>query len=486
MHMSVSRTAIILAAVVACIAPLAGGQRIALAAGDEALSTLAQQQSVAVTIYNSDLALVKDERRLTLPRGQSQLAFRDVSAQINPATALLRSVSARGALSVLEQNFDYDLLTPEKLLEKYVGKYVTVIHSNPYTGRETRETALVLSANDGVVLQYADRIETGVDGRLAFSSLPANLRDRPTLVIDLDNSYAQPQNVELSYLTGGLSWRADYVGELSADDSRLDFNGLITLDNQSGTTYRNAKLQLVAVDVNRVQTVSDAVKVLGEAAATAQPPVRNEQLLEYHLYTVERPTTIADKQSKQIALLSASNIPVTKTLELRGDPYYYTGSYGDLGQRLKFGVYIQFANENGGLGIPLPKGTVRVYKKDSHGNAQFVGEDEIDHTPRHEQVRLHLGDAFDVTANKKQTNYRYYRDGAWYVYETSFAFELHNAKDQAQPVEVIEQMPGINWQIIAENFRHVKTSADTSTWTITLASNSRTTLIYTVQCRMPV
>jgi hypothetical protein len=455
---------------------------IAPALGDqERLSTLSDQQSVAVTIYNQNLALVRDERRVTFRTGLNSVAFRDVSGQINAATALLRSVSSPGALSVLEQNFNYDLLTPQKLLDKYVGKYVTVIHTNAASGRETREQARVLSTNDGLVLQYANRIETGLDGRLSFPSLPSNLRDRPTLVIDLNSTNAAPQDVELSYLTGGLSWKADYVGALSADDTRLDLNGLITLSNDSGTTYSNAKMQLVAGDVNQVQEAFSQAKTLGRAVTADQAQVRQEQLLEYHLYTLGRPTTIADKQTKQVALLSAASIPVTKTLELRGAPYYYTGQYGDLGQRLKFGVYIQFQNEGGGLGIPLPKGTVRIYKKDSAGNAQFVGEDSIDHTPRHEQVRLHLGESFDVTANKKQTSYRLYRQGAEYIYESSYEIEMHNAKNQAQAVKVVEQLPGINWEIISENYQHVKAAADTAIWNIKLGANSKQTLHYTVR-----
>ncbi len=452
------------------------------ALGDqERLSTLSDQQAVAVTIYNQSLALVRDERRVTFRMGQNSVAFRDVSAQINAATALLRSVSSPGALSVIEQNFNYDLLTPQKLLDKYVGKYVTVIHTNAATGKETREEARVLSTNDGLVLQYANRIETGLDGRLSFPSLPSNLRDRPTLVIDLNSTSSAPQNVELSYLTGGLSWKADYVGALSADDSHLDLNGLITLSNESGTTYSNAKMQLVAGDVNQVQDAFSQAKALGRAVPTDQAQVRQEQLLEYHLYTLGRPTTIADKQTKQVALLSATSIPVTKTLELRGSPYYYTGQYGDLGQRLKFGVYIQFQNEGGGLGIPLPKGTVRIYKKDSAGNAQFVGEDAIDHTPRHEQIRLHLGESFDVTANKKQTSYRLYRQGGEYIYESSYEIDMHNAKDQAQAVKIVEQLPGINWEIISENSQHVKAAADTAIWNIKLGANSRQTLRYTVR-----
>jgi hypothetical protein len=447
----------------------------------ERLSSLSDQEAVAVTIYNENLALVRDERRVSFRTGLNSVAFRDVSAQINAATALLRSVSLPGAVSVIEQNFNYDLLTPQKLMDKYVGRYVTVIHTNAASGKETRERARILSTNDGLVLQYADRIETGLDGRLSFPSLPENLRDRPTLVIDLNSTSAAPQNVELSYLTGGLSWKADYVGALSVDDSHLDLNGLITLTNESGTTYSNAKMQLVAGDVNRVHEAFDQAKTLGRVVVAPQYQVSQEQLLEYHLYTLGRPTTIADKQTKQVALLSATSVPVTKTLELRGSPYYYTGQYGDLGQRLKFGVYIQFQNEGGGLGIPLPKGTVRIYKKDSAGNAQFVGEDSIDHTPRHEQVRLHLGEAFDVTANKKQTSYRLYKQGSAYIYESSYEIEMHNAKDQAQGVKVVEELPGINWEIISENYQHVKAAADTAIWNIKLGANSKQTLRYTVR-----
>ncbi len=468
-------------AIAAFALALSLGNAPALGGDPERLSTLSDQQAVAVTIYNQDLALVRDERRITLSQGYNQLAFRDVSGQINSATALLRSTSFPGALSVVEQNFDYDLLTPEKLLEKYVGRNVTVIHTNPATGKETREEARVLSTNDGVVLQYANRIETGIDGRLAFPSLPGNLRDRPTLVIDLNSATGSPQNVELSYLTGGLTWRADYVGALNADDSRLDLNGLITLGNNSGASYTNAKLQLVAGDVNTVAQAFESAKALGRVPVTAATNIAQESLLEYHLYTLGRPTTIADKQTKQVALLAATSIPVIKTLELRGSPEYYTNQYGDLGQRLKFGVYVQFQNEGGGLGIPLPKGTVRIYKKDSQGNAQFVGEDNIDHTPRHEQVRLHLGDAFDVTANRKQTDYHLYRQGGAYIYETSFEIEMHNAKDTAQQVKVVEQLPGINWEIAQENFAHVKAAADTAIWTIKLPANGKQTLRYTVR-----
>ncbi|MCE9633496.1 MAG: DUF4139 domain-containing protein, partial [Methylophilales bacterium] len=293
----------------------------ALMAAEEVRSTLQDQQSVAVTIYNENLALVKDQRKINLNSGQNQLAFRDVSALIRPETALLRSISAAGGISLIEQNFDFDLLTPQKLLEKYVGKKVNVIRTNTATGVETTEEAQVLSANNGVVLKIGDRIETGIPGRIVYPDVPANLRDRPTLVMSLNNSASKQQDVELSYLTGGLGWKADYVAELNASDSKLDLSGWVTLTNTSGATYQNAKLQLVAGDVNRVREEMQPVRAMAKmdmVMAAEAPRMAEESLLEYHLYTLDRPTTIAENQTKQVALLSASNVPVRKELVLHG------------------------------------------------------------------------------------------------------------------------------------------------------------------------
>ncbi|MDB5093730.1 MAG: hypothetical protein JWO85_1831, partial [Candidatus Eremiobacteraeota bacterium] len=219
----------------------------------EQVSTLADQRGVGITIYNDDLALVRDRRRVAIPAGESQLALRDVSARIQPETALLQSIGAPDRIGVLEQNFNYDLLSPQKLLEKYVGRDVEVVRTNAVTGAQTRERARVLATNGGIVLRYADRIETSVDGRLAFPELPADLRDRPTLVTTVTNRAAGTQDVELTYLSGGLSWKADYTALLNPADDRLDLRGLITLQNQSGTSYRNAMVQLVAGDVNVVR-----------------------------------------------------------------------------------------------------------------------------------------------------------------------------------------------------------------------------------------
>ena len=463
---------------------IAGATSFAHAQTEEQRSTLADQQEVAVTIYNENLALVKDQRKVQLKRGASNLAFRDVSARMRPETALLRSTNAPGSISVQEQNFDFDLLTPQKLLEKYVGRSVSIIRTNTATGQETTEQAQVLSSNEGVVLKIGNRIETGIPGRIVYNDVPANLRDRPTLVMALDNTGTQQQDLELSYLTGGLAWKADYVVELNPTEDRLDISGWVTLTNTSGATYRNAKLQLVAGDVNQVAPPAMARGGIMAMAPAPMAKARNdmveESLFEYHLYTLTRPTTIAENQTKQVSLLSASGVPVRKELLLKGSDYYYQSSAGDLGQKLKVGVFVEFDNKEASqLGMPLPKGIVRVYKKDKAGNAQFIGEDKVDHTPKNETVRLKLGDAFDVTADKKQTDFKKVGgNGKYnYIFESAYEVVLKNAKKEPVVVTVQEPMPG-DWQVLSESHPHTKGSSNTAVWKVSVPAEGNTKLVY--------
>lgn len=455
---------------------------------DELRSTLQDQLSVAVTIYNENLALIKDLRKIQIRGGQSWLAFRDVSARMRPETALLRSLTHHGRLSVTEQNFDFDLLTPQKMLEKYVGKTVEIIRTNPVTGIESSEQGEVLSANNGVVLKIGDRIETGLPGRIVYSDVPANLRDRPTLVMSLNNDGAVQQEVELSYLTGGLGWKADYVAELNAADDKLDLSGWVTLTNTSGTTYRNARLQLVAGDVNQARNELHQPAGMGRelnAMAMATPRMAEEALLEYHLYTLDRPATLAENQTKQVSLLSAAGVPTRKELLLHGADYYYQSSFGDLGQKMKVGVFVEFDNKKSAhLGLPLPKGVIRVYKKDGAGNAQFVGEDSIDHTPENEKVRLKLGDAFDVTAGRKQTDFRKLPNPARNstLVESAYEVLLKNAKKEAVIVTVQEPIPA-DWKMLEESHPHVKAASNTAVWKINVPAEGSATLNYRVQVR---
>jgi hypothetical protein len=442
-------------------------------------SSAADREAVAVTVYNDDLALVKERRKVDLPAGLARLSLREVAAQMRPETALLRAVSGQ-AFVLIEQNFDFDLLTPQKLLEKYVGRQVTVIRSHPTSDAEKRETATVLAAGQGTVLRFADRIETGVPGRLAFDSVPANLRDRPTLSVLLDAAGGK-QSVELSYLTSGLAWKADYVANLSADGKALDLNGWVTLTNRSGAGFDNTTLQLVAGTVNRVRQADMRVMAMAAPAAARAKVAEatQEALMDYHLYSFERPTSIADNQTKQLALLSASAVPVRREYLLAGNEYYYRDRYGQIGQKIKPAVFLEFENKGGQLGKPLPAGIVRVYAKDSKGAAQFVGEDRIEHTAKNEKLKLRLGEAFDITTERKQTNYKRIADN---VTESSWRIELRNAKDEAVTVRVQEPLPG-DWEMIQESQKHAKDSARVASWNVVVPPGDKAVLDYTVRVK---
>ena len=477
------------------------------ATAEERRSTAADQTALAVTIYNGDLALVKDARRVKLGAGENLLAWREVSARMQPETALLRSLDGR-RLTLLEQNFDFDLLTPAKLLEKSVGETVRVIRAQPVTGVEYSEPATVLAANNGVVLKYADRVEAGlpggngggVTGRIAFSSVPADLRDHPTLSLlfrtDAPAAGASgyqggiqagtEHGLELSYLTGGLTWKADYVAELSAKEDSIDLNGWVTLTNTSGASYLNARLQLVAGEVNRAAPDRRPVPVMMKAMAMAEagPQMQEESLFEYHLYTLDRNTTLGDKQTKQVALLSAQKVAVEKEFRLSGGDWYYQGQYGELGKKMKPGVFMEFANKGDNLGVPLPKGVVRVYKKDAAGRAQFIGEDRIDHTAKGEMVKLKLGEAFDITADKKQTDFQKLAafGGRGALIETAYQMEIRNAKREKVVVTVIENVPG-EWQMLQESHPHKKESANSAVWQVPVPAEGKATLTWRVRVK---
>lgn len=462
----------------------------AVPAMPEQRSTLEDQAAIAVTIYNDDLALIRDSRRVELPAGRTALAFRDVSAQIRPETALLRATEG-SAPQVIEQNFDFDLLTPAALLEKYVGREVGLVSTHPTTGEETEEPATVLAASHGVVLRVGDRIETfqagQAPGRIVYRDIPSTLRDRPTLVLALESPEAGPRLLELSYLSGGLGWKADYVGELSTDQQRLDLAGWVTLTNRSGTTYQNAQLQLVAGEVNQVEEAMQApmYEAMAMRSASPAPNMREESLFEYHLYSLAHPTTIADNQTKQVALLDAPGVTVGKELLIQGDQRAFREPRGELAQELAVNVYLIATNdEASNLGLPLPAGIVRIYQRDSQGNAQFIGEDRIDHTPRNEAIRLKLGQSFDVTAERKQTEFKKLSgSGPWqYQFESAFEILVKNAKSEPEMVVIQERIPG-DWTMLEETAPHEKGNANTAVWRLQVPAESEARLSYRVRVR---
>ncbi len=454
-----------------------------LLASAEIVSRVGDQQGIALTIYNTNLALVRDQRRVTLPSGRQTLAFREVSEKIRPETALLVAPD----LQLLEQNFEYDLLTPQALVHKYVGRQVFLVKTHPTTGEEQRLKARVLSVAKGVVLQVGDHIESTLPGRLIFPDVPADLRDRPTLTMLVQSTKGGARPVELVYLTGGLSWQADYVAELAADETSLNLRGWVTLTNESGTSYGNARIQLIAGDVNQVSRERDqamAVRAMkAPMGARLDREMKEEGLFEYHLYTLKRPTTLANRQRKQVALLGGTPVVCKKEFVLQGQSYYFRSRIGEPVKRLKVGVYVRFKNDRtSNLGLPLPAGIIRVYKQDSRGMLQFVGEDRIDHTPENETIRLKLGEAFDVTATKKQTFFKKIAgfSGYNYTYESGYEIVLKNAKEQPVVVRVLEPIPG-DWAIRSESAAHQRENANLASWRLKVAAKGETTLRYRVR-----
>jgi len=442
-------------------------------------SSLDDQEEVSVTVYNSNLGLVKDTRQIHLPSGLTNLKFTGVAAQIMPQTVHIQSMTDPGGLEVLEQNYQYDLLTPEKLIEKFVGQEIKVLKD----GIEVPVT--ILSANNGLVYRMGNRIFTdrgGYPGQLIFPSIPENLIPKPTLVWRLDNRNERPQKLEATYLTQGINWKSDYVMVLDKEDHRADLTGWVTLDNKSGTGYRDAKLKLVAGDVNRVIDqvgYMAAGRALEDVAAkAAAPPFSEQAFFEYHLYTLQRPTTIKDNETKQVTLLASNQIPVTKRFLYYGAQNYYRTPYGVPVSNQKVGVYVELANKaENHLGMPLPKGTVRVYKSDGDGSLQFVGEDRIDHTPKDETIKIKMGEAFDIVAERKQTEWRKLGDD---LYEVAFEVSLRNHKDSPVTVSVIEPIPG-DWEILKTTHEYRKIEAHTVQFDIPVKKNGEAKLQYRVR-----
>ncbi|MGH7003765.1 MAG: DUF4139 domain-containing protein, partial [Alphaproteobacteria bacterium] len=337
-----------------------------------------------------------------------------------------------------------------------------------------------LSTAQGVVLKIGNEIHTSAPGRIVFDNVPPNLRDRPTLTVDLESDRAGTVPVELTYLTAGLSWRADYVAQLNDKENRLDLNGWVTLVNKSGTTYRDAKLQLIAGDPNRVRAGMDKAREESPRAAAPRQAMRTEAVFDYHLYELERPTTIAENQQKQVALLTANEVTVLKEYRLSGAGHYYRSRYAVPGT-VKADIFFHFSNEkSANLGLPLPRGVIRVYKRDSSGKAVFVGEDEINHTAEGERVRLRVGQAFDVSGIRTQTDFR--SETSYAIYETAFKVELNNARNEPVVVTIAETIPA-DWQMLQESHRHAKVTSNLVEWKIPVPAKGKTEMSYRVRIK---
>ena len=453
--------------------------------GQDLTTTLDDQSELSLTVYNSDIALVRDVRNLQLARGSGSLRFMDIAATVNPATVHFRSLTEPSEVSVLEQNYEYDLLDPDKLLRKYVGREVTLMRTRQEGGttRQEEVKALLLSYNNGPVWKIGNEIVTGLNAdHIRFPELPDSLYSRPTLIWTVQNDGAARHRVEASYLASRLAWNADYVLTVARDDKAADLNGWVTLTNNSGTGFKNARLQLVAGDLNRVRQhlgkMAD-MAMNAPAAARAEERMAQESFSDYHLYTVGRKTTINNSQTKQVSMLEGTDVPVIKQYVVEGQQFYYRNQMHP-GSPIKDSVqvYYQFKNEEkAGLGMPMPAGVLRVYQQDSKGGVQFVGEDRIVHTPKDETLNVKIGNAFDVVCERNQVDYEKI---ATNVYELEYEITLRNHKTTAVSVEVNEPVGG-TWRMISSSHPSTKSSAWAAQFKVPVAADGTTVLKYRVR-----
>ncbi|WP_440956368.1 DUF4139 domain-containing protein [Methanosarcina sp. Mfa9] len=421
-----------------------------------------------VTVYNQNLALVKEQRKLELKTGVNQVEYTDVAALIDPTSVMFEDTKSKDTV-VLEQNYEYDLVSSYKLLDKFLDREITVTDEDgkSYTGT-------LLSHDGGVVLKLEDEKVVTISevSKVEFPD-SAGLLTKPTLVWQVYSPVGGTRDVLTSYLTEGMSWRADYIVKANADDTKADIQGWVSVDNNAGTTFEDAKLKLVAGEVHQVfvpqsRVMYDEIVEEDVAYAVDKGGFAEESLFEYHLYTLERPATLKDKQVKQLSLLSADSVPVAKEL-------IFDGARSD-----KVQVVLNLENsKDKGLGMPLPAGVVRVYKADSEGQLQFLGEDSIDHTPKDEEVEVRVGNAFDVTGTRTQTNYKRVSDDVW---RESYEIQIKNHKSVAQAVTVVEHFYG-DWEITSSSDDYEKTDAFTAEWKITVPADGEKTVSYTVERR---
>src|SRR5579864_6164727 len=466
--------------------PQAAQEKEAARAVPDQSTSLNDQTDLNVTVYNSNIALVRDVRNLMLPGGMFRLKFMDIAATVNPATVHFRSLTDPDKLSVIEQNYEYDLLEPAKLLHKYVGKEVTLVrcYVDNNTTKHEEIRATLLSDNNGPVWKIGNDIVTGMFAEsYRFPEVPANLYDRPTLLMSMENSGARKQQVEASYLATNLSWNADYVLTVARDDKAADLDGWVTLANNSGTAFHNARLQLVAGDLNRVQPSAPmAMRAQSQSVVVSGAErFQQENFSEYHLYTLGRRTSVEDKETKQISLLQGSGVPVEKVFVVNGQNFYYHNQYNPGSpQKDPVMVFYKFKNEEkAGLGMPLPAGNLRVYQQDSKGGVLFIGEDHIDHTPKDETVTVHIGNAFDVVAERKQTDYKRIDTHVW---EMEFEITLRNHKDSPITVEVNEPIGG-DWEMLSSTYKFTKTAAFAAQFRVPVEKNGTSVLKYRIRAK---
>ena len=448
-------------------------------------STIDDQQAVEVTVYNSNIGLVKDTRHLQIPQGEGELRFMDVAASILPYTVQIQSLDSPGSLTVLEQNYEYDLMDSNKLLDKYVGKKIKLLTINKDQDKKEIVDAILLSNNNGQIYKINNEIYLGYPGYQILPQIPENLIAQPTLTWAYDNKSAAPQTVQVAYLTDNINWRADYIVVVNNEDTSANIDGWVTLDNKSGATYKNAKLKLVAGQVNRVQEVdrirsmNKAVFAVGSAMA---PQFQEQSFFEYHIYDLQRKTTIKDNQTKQVNLLQANDVAVNKEYLVRGQQnYFYSNSSGGEPTKVPVDVCLKFKNSQANhMGMPLPSGTLRLYKKDAQNSLEFVGEDNIEHTPKDENVEIKAGEAFDVVAERQQMDFKQYSQS----FETAWEVTIRNHKDSDIKVGIVEPVNG-DWEVLESSVAYKKIDATTLGFDVDVAKDQEVKVTYRVRVRTP-
>lgn len=451
--------------------------------------------AVDVTIYNDNLGLVRDQRSFDFKSGVSAVTMDDVAAQIDATSVHFASLSDPGGLRVLEQNFQYDLVNETKLMEKYLGREIE-IERIVGTGKDKRETlkGTLLSNMGGRVVQSGGKLYLNPEGRVVLPELPEGFVTKPRLQWQVSSKKSGKQECEVAYLTGGLSWKSDYVLKISPANDRLDLNAWVTLTNVSGVAYKDAKLKLVAGDVNRVAQAQlrgfSMAKQALRAAEVEDAQFQEKSFFEYHLYTLQRPATLMNNETKQIELASGQNVPVKKLFIYDGSAntggYYNSYSqsdpnYGASSTEKKVWVMLEFKNsKENNLGLPLPKGTLRVYQQDTDGALEFIGEDAIDHTPKDELVRVKMGNAFDVVGERTRTNYQISTDRKSMT--ETFQIKVRNHKDQAVTVRVVEHLyRWTNWRVTESSQKWNKKDAQTIEFNVPVPKDGEGIVNYTVK-----
>jgi len=453
---------------------------VSIAAADTVhKSTLSDQTAVEVTVYNSNLGLIKDTRQVDVPKGRGELLFMDVASHIRPVTVHVQSVDNPQGFTVLEQNYEYDLISSKKILDKYVGKKIKIIDWNRYQDRRDVVDAVLLSNNKGQVFKIKDEIYLGHPGVRVLPQLPQNLIAKPTLTWLYDNERSRPQRLVVSYLTNNINWKADYVVLVNKDDTSADISGWVTIINKSGATYRDARLKLVAGEIHRAKEEVELKEyTMAPRARRKSSSFKEKAFFEYHIYDLDRKTTIKERQTKQLSLLEADRANITKEFVLYGIKSYFTRLYRPMKPKQPVSVFIKFNNsKENHLGMPLPAGVMRLYKQDGDGSRQFIGEDKIEHTPKDEEVRLKIGRAFDVVAERRQTDYKALTRS---LHESEWEIKIRNHKQNDVIVRVIEPLFG-NWKVIAKSHPYKKTDAHTIEFDVKVPKDGEAKIKYRVQ-----